>query len=142
MALPTIPQKFYAVVNKHLTNLSLPAIDPADYNVQAPETYTGTAYPRNTRLILDAPLESTVVGRTTIYYNRIDMGTALTGLMVAKGSATTLVELLPALSDIIGVQLSANDVTPVNLPASGSFTLTASATNLLYSGSTSITLTA
>lgn len=141
MAVPTIAQKFYAVVNKHLTNLSLPTIDPADYTVQAPETYTGTAYPRNTRLILDAPLESSVVGRTTIYYSRIDMSTALTGIMVAKGSATTLIELLPALSEIIGVQLGANDVSPVALPASGTFTLTASATNLLYFGSTTITLT-
>ena len=140
MAVPTISQKFYAVVNKHLTNLSLPTIDPADYNASSPETYTGTAYPRNTRLILDAPLESSVVGRTTIYYNRIDMAASLTGLIVSKGSATTLIELLPALSEIIGVQLSANDVVPAALPASGSFTLTASATNLLYTGSTSVTL--
>ena len=81
-----------------------------------------------------------MVGRTTIYYNRIDMAASLTGLIVSKGSATTLIELLPALSEIIGVQLSANDVVPVALPASGSFTLTASATNLLYTGSTSVTL--
>lgn len=140
MSIPTVPQKFYAVVNKHLTNLSLPTINPADYNASAPETYTGTAYPRNTRLVLDAPLESSVVGRTTIYYSRIEMSTSLVGLIVAKGSATTLLELLPALSEIIGVQLAANDVVPLALPASGSFTLTASTTNLLYTGSTSITL--
>ncbi len=141
MAVPTISEKFYAVTNKHLTNNSLPPINPNDYTVQAPEVYTGTTYARNTRLVLDAPLESSVVGRTTIYYSRIDMATALQGLMVAKGSATTLIELLPALSEIIGVQLTANDVVPVNLPASGTFTLTASASNLLYIGSTTVTLT-
>lgn len=140
MTLPTVPQKFYAVVNKHLTNLSLPTINPADYTATVPEVYTGTAYPRNTRLILDAPLESATVGRTTIYYSRIDMATSLTGLIVSKGSATTLLELLPALSEIIGIQLAANDVVPVSLPSSGAFTLTASATNLLYFGSTSVTL--
>lgn len=140
MSIPTVSQKFYAVVNKHLTNLSLPTINPADYNASTPEVYTGSAYPRNTRLVLDAPLESSVVGRTTIYYSRIDMATSLTGLVVAKGSATTLLELLPALNEAIGIQFGPNDVVPVNLPASGSFTLQASTTNLLYSGQVSITL--
>ena len=139
MPIPSISTKFFAVLNKHLTDNSFPAIDPAAFVINAPTVYTGTAYPRNTRLVLDAPLESTSVGRTTVYYDRINLA-SITGLSVDKGAATTLLELLPAISDLMGIQLVALDVVNITLPASGTFSLQASTTNLIYTGLTSLTL--
>lgn len=141
MAIPSVPTKFFAVLNKHLTDNSFPAIDPAAFVVNAPTVYSGTAYPRNTRLVLDAPLESTSVGRTTVYYDRINLA-SITGLQVSKGSATTVFELLPAINELMGIALDANDVVNGVLPASGAFNLQASATNLIYTGLSSLNLIA
>lgn len=139
MAIPTIKTKFFAVVNKHLTDNGDPAIDPDDFLVNVPQVYTGTAYDRNTRLMLDAPLESTSVGRTTIYYDRINMAT-ITGMQVEKGAATNLVDLLPAINELMGVQFLPADVVDVVLPSSGTFEMAASASNLIYIGAMIITL--
>lgn len=139
MAIPTIKTKFFAVVNKHLQDNGQPTIDPADFTVNVPATYTGSAYNRNTRLVLDAPLESTSVGRTTIYYDRINLAT-ITGLNVEKGAATTLLQLLPAINELMGVQFEAADVIDVVLPSSGTFELAASASNLIYTNAATLTL--
>ena len=139
MAVPTIKTKFFAVVNKHLQDNAQPTIDPNDFTVNVPSTYTGSAYNRNTRLVLDAPLDSTSVGRTTIYYDRINLST-ITGLNVEKGSATSLVQLLPAINELMGVEFEAADVVDITLPSSGQFDMAASASNLIYTNTARLTL--
>ncbi len=140
MALPTPSAKFFAVLNKQLTDNNKPTINPAEYSSFAPTPYSGVRSQRNTLLVLDPPLTSTSVGRTTVFYSRIAMA-EITGLTVEKGTATSLAELLPALNEALGIALSLSDLEPVaSLPASGMMTVTASATNLLYTGTLTFSL--
>lgn len=141
MTTPSVQTKFFAVLNKHLTDNLFPAIDPAAFVINAPTVYGGAAYPRNTKLILDAPLDSTSVGRTTVYYDRINLG-GISGLQVSKGSSTTVFELLPAINELMGIALTISDVVNATLPASGTFSLQASATNLIYVGICTMSLIA
>jgi hypothetical protein len=139
MPVPDIKTKFFAVVNKHLSDNSKPTIDPDDFVVNVPQVYTGSAYNRNTRLVLDAPLDSTSVGRTTIYYDRINLAT-ITGLQVEKGAFTTLHALLPSINELMGVEFLPADVVDITLPASGTFEMAATSSNLIYSGAMTLTL--
>lgn len=141
MPAPTVQVKFFAVLNKHLTDNNFPAINPAEFVINAPTVYSGTAYLRNTRLILDAPLESTSVGRTTVYYDRINLA-SITGLQVSKGAATSIIELLPAINELMGITLTVNDVVNAVLPLSGTFSLEATSSNLIYVGLSTMTLIA
>lgn len=139
MAIATPREKFFAVLNKHLADNSYPTIDPAEYEVGTPTVYSASAYPRNTRLVLDAPLASTNVGRTTVYYDRIDMAT-ITNIVIPKGSAVTVNDLLPAINEELGINLATTDIISAALPASGTFLLKASTSNMLYIGQATITL--
>lgn len=140
MPLPTPLTKFFAVANKKLTDQNKPTIDPADYPSVTPQPYSGVRSAHNTVVLLDPPLNSSAVGRTTIFYDRIDMAT-ITGLSVEKGTATSLTELLPAINDALGIALSLSDFEPVgSIPASGPMSVTAAATNLLYKGTLTFTL--
>lgn len=139
MAIPTIRAKFFAVLNHQLQQNGKPTLNPDEFTVGAPTPYTGSQYARNTRIRLDPPLESTNVGRTTIFYNRINMSN-IAPINVEKGSATSVIQLLPAINEMMGVEFSANDVMDAVLPASGTFQLTASAGNLLYINAMTMTL--
>lgn len=140
MALPTPSAKFFAVLNKFLTDNNKPVINPADYQSFAPTPYSGVRSQRTTLLVLDPPLNSTSVGRTTVFFDRIPMA-GITGLNVEKGSATSLAELLPALNEALGIALSLTDLESVSsLPASGAMSVTASASNLIYTGTLTFTL--
>ena len=140
MALPSPMTKFFAVANKQLTDQNKPTINPADYSTITPVPYSGVRSPRNTVVLLDPPLNSTAVGRSTIFFDRIDYA-GITGLTVEKGAATTLIELLPAINEALGIALALTDFEAVgSVPASGTMSVTASATNLLYKGTLTFTL--
>jgi hypothetical protein len=72
-----------------------------------------------------------------LYYNRIGLAT-ITSLMVTKTTEANVVDLLSQINDELGVSLIASDIVNTTLPSTGPFTLTATATNLIYTGSTSV----
>ena len=74
-----------------------------------------------------------------MFLNRLALATAV-GMSVQRGSATRVVQLLPQLSMELGVTLLPEDVNDDQLPAGNSFTLTASASNRLFTGSTTVAL--
>lgn len=134
MSLPTPAAKLFAVINKWLSDNSKPTINPSDYTNLYPRAYSGVLFQRNTLLHLDPPLSSTITGRTSVFYDRIDMST-ITGLSVEKGAATSFVELLPKINEVIGFQFTTSDFNNVDsIPLSGSMSITASPNNLLYTG--------
>lgn len=139
-ALPTPRTKFFAFVNRTLTDQNKDTLVPDDYPTVTPVPYSGVRSTRNTVVFLDPPLNSSAVGRSTVFLNRIDLST-VTGLVVEKGTATTFLDLLPAINDALGMNFSITDFTTVaSLPASGVMTITASATCLLHFGTLTFTL--
>lgn len=135
MAIPTPEEKLAAMFNKDRADNSLPIIDFAEYIFQAPTTFVGI---RNTRIYALPILSSLYVGRISITYDRINFNT-VTNVSVTKGPSTTVHQLLPAINEELGIQLNTTDVVDASLPVSGGFTLSATAVNKLFTGSTTIT---
>ncbi len=139
MANPTIIEKIQARFNAKRTESNLPVVDFSGYNMSLPEAYSGPQSTSNT-LIYAVPLAtSNNVGRLKIFLNRLALSSAI-GMSVARGSSTRIVQLLPQLSNELGVTLIAEDIVDDVLPTGASFTLTASATNRLFTGSTTVAL--
>ena len=130
---PTPAEKFFAVLNKQLEDTGKDTIDPADYTAPEPRPYTGAIFQRNTFLVLDPPLESLITGRITCLYDRIPFE-EFTNMRIEKGSATTLLELLPQINEALGMELSLADLQPATVPSSGPMTVRASDNNLIYTG--------
>ena len=108
-----------------------------DFNLDPPQNYSGSRSPKNTRVYLTPKPSSANVGRITLYYNRIDLAT-IASLMVTKTTQTNVVDLLAQINDELGVTLVASDIVNTTLPSASPFALTATATNLIYTGSTSV----
>lgn len=134
MATPTPEQKLAAMFNKDRADNSLPIIDFSEYIFQAPTPFVGV---RNTRVYALPALSSLYVGRISITYDRINLNT-VTNVSIVKGSSTTVHELLPAINEELGITLATTDIVDAALPASGGFTLTATAVNKLFTGNTTI----
>lgn len=139
MALLTPKEKLIAIYNADLIANGKTAINVDDFDMSTPAAYSGPRSTKTTVIYLQPKASSPNIGLATIYYNRINIGT-ITTLKVTKGSATTLTELLPNLNTELGLTFSATDFSPVSLPSSGTFTLTATATNIAMTGSTTVTL--
>lgn len=143
--MPVISQaeKIFAMANAQLVQQSRPPLTPfSDFVFDVPAPYSGPIAPtRNTKVFIDPIPASPNVGRVKLYYSRLPLST-LTGITVSKGTAVNIVDLLPAISAEIGVEFKAADIVDGPIPASGPATLTASSACLLYTGDTSITLTA
>ena len=137
MPLVTPKEKLIAIYNQDRINNGLGVIVADDFNLESPQIYSGSRSPKNTRVYLTPKPSSANVGRITLYYNRIDLAT-ITSLMVTKMTETNTVDLLAQISDELGVTLFASDIVDTTLPNTGPFTLTATATNLLYTGSTNV----
>jgi hypothetical protein len=138
MADPIDPKaKLFAIYNQDRINNGLPTIMPDDFDMGTPEAYSGSRSPKNTRLYLQPKPSSSAVGRITLYYDRINLAT-ITNLTLVKASEANIVDLLPKINTELGVALVAADIVNTTLPASGPFNLTASATNLVYTGTTSV----
>ena len=139
MANPTINEKIQARFNAKRTEANLPVVDFTGYNMSLPEAYSGPQSTSNT-LIYATPLAaSNNLGRLKMFLNRLALSAAV-GMSVKRGSATRVVQLLPQLSLELGVSLLPEDVVDDQLPAGASFTLTASASNRLFTGSTTVGL--
>lgn len=137
MSTITPQEKLFAIYNLDRTNNGLPVIDATDFIVGDPEVYSGSRSPKNTRVYLTPKPSSSNIGRITLYYNRIDFAT-ITTLMVTKGAAVNVVDLLPQINEELGITLVAADISNTTLPTTGPFTLTATAVNLVYTGSTNV----
>lgn len=137
--MPTInpKEKLVAIYNLDRTNNGLQPILETEFDFGAPETYSGPRSTKNTRIYLTPKASSASVGRITLYYDRINLAT-ITTLAVVKAAEVNVVDMLPKLNEELGITLVAADITNGVLPASGGFTLTASATNILYSGTTNV----
>ena len=137
MATPTPKEKLVAIYNADRVSNRLAVIDGAEFDIEAPVAYSGSRSPKNTRVYLTPKPASVNIGRITLYYDRISLAT-ITTLMVKKTTETKTVDLVGQLSDELGVVLIASDIVDTTLPATGPFTLTATATNLMYTGSVQV----
>jgi hypothetical protein len=79
------------------------------------------------------------LGRLKIFLNRLNLVQAV-GISVTRGTATRIIHLLPQLSNELGVTLTEEDIVDDALPVGISFTLTASTTNKLFVGSTTVSI--
>lgn len=141
MANISLKEKFLAVTNAKRLADGEPSLSMAEIDWGDPVDYSGARSTKSKRLYLTPKPSSLVVGRSTVYYDQINLST-ITTLMVVKGAAAMVADLLPQISDEMGVTLELADITNAALPGSGTtFTLTASATNLLYKGSCTVTFT-
>ena len=141
MANLTLKEKFLAVTNAKRVTDGEPILLMTDIDFGTPEAYSGSRSPRTNRIYLTPKASSIMVGRATVYFDKIDLAT-ITSLAVVKGAATTIAELLPQINDEMGVALEVTDIVPGALPGSGTtFTLTASAGNLLFKNATTVTFT-
>ena len=139
MANPTILEKIQSRFNAKRVENSLPVVDFTGYTMSNPGSYSG---PQSTSdsLIYANPIPSSAnLGRLKIFLNRLNLSQAV-GVSVVRGSATRIVHLLPQLSNELGVNLIAEDIVDDVLPAGSSFTLTASSTNRLFVGYTTVGL--
>lgn len=140
MANPTIIEKIQARFNAKRLESSLPYVDFTGYTMSAPEPYSGPQAPTSNTLIYAVPLPaSNNLGRLKIFLNRLNFSNA-TGLTVTRGISTRIVQLLPQLSNEFGIQLVADDIVDDALPGGSTFTLSASAANRLFTGSTTVTM--
>lgn len=132
--LPTPEMKLAAMANKKRVDNSLERINFEDYEFLNPKNFTGE---KNTRITAISKLESFLISRINIVYNRNPLSEIST-ITVPKGSFTKIHDLIPALSEEVGIQFSTSDFENGDLPSGASFTLTATSTNKLFTGSTTI----
>ena len=139
MANPTILEKIQSRFNAKRVENSLPVVDFTGYTMSNPESYSGPQSTSDTLIYANPIPSSANLGRLKIFLNRLNLSQAV-GVSVVRGSATRIVHLLPQLSNELGVSLIAEDIVDDVLPAGSSFTLTASSTNRLFVGHTTVGL--
>ena len=139
MSNPTINEKIQARFNAKRLENNLPPVDFTGYTMGNPEAYSGRQSTSNTLIYVNPVAASENLGRLKIFLNRLNLVQAV-GMAVTRGSATKVSDLLPQLSNELGVVLTAQDIVDDTLPAGISFTLTASATNKLFVGSTTVSI--
>lgn len=111
--------------------------DLEDFNFGTPVPYSGPRSTKNTQIILSPKNSLSIYGKTILYYNRIDLAT-LENFSVVKGTATTVLGLLSAINEELGVELEDFDVQEAALGIGADFVMTASATNMIFTGSITI----
>lgn len=139
MANPTILEKIQSRFNAKRVENSLPVVDFIGYKMSNPESYSGPQSTSDTLIYANPIPSSANLGRLKIFLNRLNLSQAV-GVSVVRGSATRIVHLLPQLSNELGVSLISEDIVDDVLPAGKSFTLTASSTNRLFVGNTTVGL--
>jgi len=139
MANPTILEKIQSRFNAKRVENSLPVVDFTGYTMSNPGSYSGPQSTSDTLIYANPIPSSANLGRLKIFLNRLNLSQAV-GVSVVRGSATRIVHLLPQLSNELGVSLISEDIVDDVLPAGSSFTLTASSTNRLFVGNTTVGL--
>lgn len=137
MANPTIVEKIQARYNAKRTANSQPVVDFAGYTMSAPEVYSGPQSADNTLLYANPTAASPNFGRIKIFLNRSNMNTAV-GITIKKGTATRVSQLLVQLGNEFGLTFTADDFVDDVLGAGSTFTLSASVSNRLLTGSTTV----
>ncbi len=139
MANPTINEKIQARFNARRVENNLSVVDFTGYTMSNPESYSGPQSTSDTLIYVNPVAASENLGRLKIFLNRLNLVQAI-GISVTRGTATRIIHLLPQLSNELGVTLTEEDIVDDALPAGISFTLTASATNKLFVGSTTVSI--
>lgn len=132
-------QKLNAVTNMERAAAGSPNVDFLQYDMGVPTDYTGSLTTNNSRMVLKAKLASTAVGTFVLHYNRIALA-SVTTLVISKGSATALADVLEQISEQLGLDFEPEDFEHVTLPATGTFVLKAEPGNLIYRGQTNVTV--
>lgn len=130
--------KLFAVYNQNLVDRGLVPIDPTQFEMQPPTVFSGPQSPLNTRAKVIPKSQTNSFGTINFYWNRENLATALTNPKIVKGSATTVHEAIAAINDELGVEMSTSDFVDAFL-GSTNFTLTATPTNLVFTGSATFT---
>ena len=139
MANPTINEKIQARFNARRVENNLPVVDFTGYTMSNPESYSGPQSTSDTLIYVNPVAASENLGRLKIFLNRLNLVQAI-GISVTRGTATRIIHLLPQLSNELGVPLTEEDIVDDALPVGISFTLTASTTNKLFVGSTTVSI--
>ena len=139
MANPTINEKIQARFNARRVENNLPVVDFTGYTMSNPESYSGPQSTSDTLIYVNPVAASENLGRLKIFLNRLNLVQAI-GISVTRGTATRIIHLLPQLSNELGVTLTEEDIVDDALPVGISFTLTASTTNKLFVGSTTVSI--
>ena len=132
-------EKIVAINNLRRVQAGLLPINSANYTPDdpIPSPYASRPGAANTFLRL-VPIGSGPA--IEIYYDRIDLAD-LISMEVTKGVAVDIAGVIDQLSDSIGIESTVDDFENIPLPDSGSFTLTASLTNLAFLPSTFVEVT-
>lgn len=139
MSLLTPEEKLVAIYNASLIENSQDPVDIDDFDISVPQVYSGARSAKTTVVQLTPKAGAPSVGIAKIYYDRIDL-TNVTTLTVDRGGANSLAELLPALNEELGLEFSTDDFQPTSFGGGDpNFTLTAKASNLIMTGSATVT---
>lgn len=131
-------EKIFAVYNQNRVDRGLTAINPAEFELQPPQVFSGPQSTKNTRLKAIPKLATSSFGTINLFYDRENLATALTAPKIVKGSATTVHGALAAINDELGVTMQPGDFVDGPLGATN-FVLTATATNLVFTGNVTFT---
>ncbi|ANZ48730.1 virion structural protein [Erwinia phage vB_EamM_ChrisDB] len=125
-------------------------LDPTKVMVLSGPLTTGLGTSgRNARVTLNGKTGSGIVGRKEFFYDRINVGSLFNGINVifeAEGGSTKVSDLLPALKEQYGIQLSADDLSNGNTDLGYAYTPTPvtfniASTSLAYTGTLTATWT-
>lgn len=135
--LVTPKEKIFAQLNLQRVQQSLVELNPADFDMDLPQDYTGTQVNRNTKCLAFPKASSIYIGPTLVLYDRINLS-EIVSLFVAKGTATNVNALLPELSNKIGLQFEAGYFENTTLPMTSSFVLRCTTAALLHKGEATV----
>lgn len=130
--------KLYAVYNQDRISRGLDEINPDEFEMQAPAFYSGPRSPKNTRAKVIPKSATNSFGTINLFWNREVLSTAVVGGKIVKGSLTTVHAAINEINEELGVAFDTTDFVDGPL-GSSNFTLVASPTNLVFTGSTVFT---
>lgn len=130
--------KLFAVYNQNLIDRGLLPIDPDAFEMQPPTVFSGPQSIKNTRAKVIPKSQTNSFGTINFFWNRENLATALTTPRIVKGTATTVHEAIAAINDELGVEMTTDDFVDGFL-GSTNFVLQATPTNLVFTGSVTVT---
>lgn len=131
-------EKLFALYNQNRVTRGLLPIEPLEFEMGEPAVYSGPRSTKNTKVQIIPKTTTNVFGTINFFYDRVDLATGVTNPKISKGGFLSIHEALGAINDELGVLMYPSDV--VNGPlGTTTFTLTATASNLIFTGSVQFT---
>lgn len=106
---PIAPGDTKAILLSIVNQMEGSSITTADVDFGLPQRATGSLPVRNTKILITPKSDSGYYGIKTLWYNRIHIS-ELGNIVVNKGTATTVSQLLPAINSKYGISLTAGDI--------------------------------